>query len=114
VLEETVTENMGALEFGRVLKKHLNGEEYRDLPYEGIGDPAGSAMAQTDDKTPFMMLTQSGISAVPAPTNDFEERTTALDEPLGRLVEGLPAIVVSPTCKTLVRGLAGEYHFRGM
>jgi len=112
VLEEIVTQNMGALEFGRVLKKHLNQEDYRDLPYEAIGDPAGNAMAQTDDKTPFMMLQQSGIKAVPAPTNDFEERTTSLDQLLSRLVEGLPAIVVHSRCKTLVRGLAGEYHFR--
>ena len=69
-------------------------------------------MAQTDDSTPFMMLKESGIRAVPAPTNDFEERVTVLDELFIRLVEGLPAIVVHPRCKTLVRGLAGEYHFR--
>jgi hypothetical protein len=112
VLDEICTENMGALEFGRVLKKHLNQEDYRDLPYEAIGDPAGNAMAQTDDKTPFMMLRQSDIRAIPAPTNDFEERVTVLDELLIKLVDGHPAITIHPRCKTLVRGLAGEYHFR--
>jgi predicted glycoside hydrolase/deacetylase ChbG (UPF0249 family) len=69
-------------------------------------------MAQTDDKTPFMMLKQSDIRAIPAPTNDFEERVTVLDELLIKLVDGHPAITIHPRCKTLVRGLAGEYHFR--
>ena len=69
-------------------------------------------MAQTDDKTPFMMLKQSDIRAIPAPTNDFEERVTVLDELLIKLVDGHPAITIHLRCKTLVRGLAGEYHFR--
>jgi hypothetical protein len=42
----------------------------------------------------------------------FEERTTALDVLLTKLVGGEPAILVHPRCRVLIRGLAGEYQFR--
>jgi PBSX family phage terminase large subunit len=112
ILDELVTQNMGALKFGELLRKHLNQDQYRDLPVEYIGDPAGSAMSQTREETAFDMLRQAGLQAVPAPTNDWEERTTVLDMLLTKLVGGEPALQVHPRCKTLIRGLVGEYQFR--
>lgn len=112
VLDELVTENMGADRFGRLLRNLLN-EKYSGFEVEEItGDPAGSQMAQTRDETPFMLLEANGIEALPASTNDFEERVAALDNQLTRLVEGQPALLVDPSCTTLIRGLAGEYQFR--
>ncbi|TDG13977.1 TerL [Seongchinamella unica] len=112
VLDEICTENMSALKFGELLRDFLAKDDYRNLPFEAIGDPAGNQMAQTRDETPFDMLKQKGIRAVPAPTNDFEERTTVLDVLLTKLSEGEPAIKVHPRCKTLIRGLVGDYQFK--
>ena len=112
VLEELVTDNMGADRFGRVLRTLLN-EKYPNFVIGDItGDPAGSAMAQTRDETPFDLLEANGIDADPAHTNDFEVRVATLDNLLNRLIDGRPAIVFDPSCTTLIRGLAGEYHFR--
>jgi hypothetical protein len=112
VLSELVTENMGADKFGKLLRSHLN-EEYNGFRIEQItGDPAGSQMAQTRDETPFDLLSVNGIDALPASSNDFEERTATLDQLLTRLVNGRPAFIVDPSCTTLIRGLAGEYQFR--
>lgn len=111
VLQELVTTNMGALRFGEILRQILN-ESYPNFNVDSFGDPAGSQMAQTDDQTPFMMLERSGIYAWPAPTNEFEQRTTALDVNLRRMIEGNPAILIDPRCKTLIRGLAGAYQFK--
>ena len=112
VLEEICTVNMGADRFGPILRQVLN-ERYASFNIEAItGDPAGSDMAQTRDETPFDLLRLSGIEAQPAHTNDPEVRYATLDQFLRQLIDGQPAIVVDPSCTTLIRGLGGEYQFR--
>jgi hypothetical protein len=112
VLEEICTVNMGADRFGPILRQVLN-ERYASFNVEAItGDPAGSDMAQTRDETPFDLLRLSGIEAQPAHTNDPEVRYATLDQFLRQLIDGQPAIVVDPSCTTLIRGLGGEYQFR--
>ena len=58
------------------------------------------------------MLEQAGIYAYPTHTNDYEERTTVLDNQLRQIIDGVPAFLVDPRCRTLVKGLAGAYMFR--
>ena len=111
VLKEITTENMGALQFGQVLRDFLN-EHFAGFSMQLFGDPAGNQMAQTSDDTPFMMLERSGLEAWPAPTNDFEERTSVLDDFLARLIEGRPAILVNHSCRVVIKGLAGAYMFK--
>ncbi|TXS89072.1 TerL [Parahaliea maris] len=113
IWQELVTENMSALRFGELLKKMIGGDELlRNYQVEFTGDPAGNQQAQTRDETPFDMLRASGIYAIPAPSNDFEQRTTALDVQLTKLVAGDPAILIHPRCKTLIKGLSGAYQFK--
>ena len=111
VLKELVTFNMGAKRFGELLKVLLN-DEYSNFDVEFTGDPAGSDMAQTDDETPFDMLAISGIDAYPAYTNEPEIRFEALDSLLTKTIGGEPAIMIDPSCVTLIKGLAGAYQFR--
>lgn len=111
VLDELVTENSNAYAFGKTLNKFLN-ERYSGFAVEVYGDPAGNQMAQTSDDTPFLMLEAAGITAWPAPTNDYEERTTVLDKQLREIVQGQPAFLVHPNCVTVIKGLAGAYMFR--
>ena len=111
VLSELTSENMGAKEFGKLLKAHLN-DNYPNFKIHVYGDPAGNAMSQTSDVTPFMMLEASGIFGEPAPTNDFEERVTAVDDLLMRLTDGLPALLVHDDNRMLIKGLAGAYMFK--
>ena len=111
VLDELTTENMGALQFGKILKAFLN-EKYAGFAVEIYGDPAGNAMSQSDDSTPFAMLEASGITAWPAPTNDYEERTSVLDNQLRQIVEGRPAFLIDPRCIVCIKGMAGAYMFR--
>lgn len=113
ILDEFVTQNMGAFGFGELLKAHITGnDDYVNLASEFIGDPAGNQMAQTRDETSFDMLRAAGIDAIPAPSNDFDQRTSSLDHLLTKLVGGEPAIQIHPRCRTLIRGLVGEYQFK--
>lgn len=111
ILRELCTTNMGALQFGELLYRMLN-QQYSGYSIEVTGDPAGNHQAQTRDETPFDMLLAAGIDAFPAPSNDYEERTTALDERLRSIVGGQPAIMIDPECRTLIKGLAGAYQFK--
>ena len=111
VLDELCTYNTNALDFGHTLRRLLN-DKYSGYAVECTGDPAGNDMAQTRDETPMDMMAAAGVECYPAPTNDFEERTTCLDELLTQIIDGQPAFLIAHDCRTLVKGLAGAYQFR--
>lgn len=111
ILDEIVTENMGAKQLAQILKPKLH-NEYNGYKFDIFGDPAGNQQAQTDKKTPFQILNANGIPAKPAPTNDFEVRTQSVASPLSRLIDGLPGLIISPKCKMLRKALAGGYCFK--
>lgn len=111
VYHEFCTVNTSAHTFGKAFRRFLNAE-YAGFSYSAWGDPSGSNQSQTRDETPFDMLLANDIDALPAPTNDPEERYTALDSNLTKLYEGDPAILIHPRCTTLIAGLAGAYQFK--
>ena len=113
ILEEICLHNAGADKLGATVKRALNARYSGFTIAEATGDPAGTAMAQTQDETPFDLFElTSDIQAFPAHTNDPEIRYATLDAQLTALIDGKPAIVVDKGCTTLVAGLAGEYQFR--
>jgi hypothetical protein len=113
VLREICLTNAGADKLGTRVKTVLNAEFDGAKIANSTGDPAGTAMAQTRDETPFELFElKSGIPTLPASTNDPETRYAVLDDQLSKLIEGEPAILIDPSCELLIRGLAGEYEFR--
>ena len=112
ILGELCTENMGALKFGKILKTVIQ-EKFSGYTVNFWGDPAGEAMSQTRDETPFEMLAVSGIDAYPTFTNDPILRQAALDNMLMSFAgPGQPSIIIDPSCKKLIKGLNSGYHFR--
>jgi hypothetical protein len=112
--DEVVTRDMGALRFGEVLGKHIR-SIYRDHPLIITGDPAGEQRAQTDEQTPFDILSALGIEADPAHTNDVVIRRETFAKSLTRMTfQGKPGLIVGPNCPYLRRGLAGGYKYRRM
>lgn len=109
--DELISTRMGAKQFGEELH-HKCQRDYPGYEFEFWGDPAGSGAAQTDETTPFQMLRVSGIDARPAHTNDPEIRREAVAEPLTRLIDGVPGLVISPRCKITRKGMAGAYCYR--
>lgn len=112
ILDELVTEDMGAARFGVELKNLLN-DRYGGFEVEGWGDPAGEQRSQTDEQTPFMILQKAGIPVVPAPTNDFTLRREAVAKRLSNLaLDGQPQLLISPRCIKLRKAMAGGYKYR--
>lgn len=113
-IDELVTEDMGALTFGRLLKEKLV-REYQGHKFEIYGDPAGEGRAQTDEVTPFQILAAQGINAVPAYTNDYSIRREAVASTLMRMdFAGNTGFVIGPKCQILRKGMAGGYKYKRM
>ena len=108
---ELVADRMGISSFADQLKPMLQGL-YQGWEFEIYGDPAGTELSQTDEKSPFMILNQKGIPAVPAwSNNDPTLRREALAVPLRRLIDGKPGFLISnaPTIRT---GLMGGFCYK--
>ena len=112
VIDEFVTEDMGAVRFAGMLATKLK-SEYVGQHVEGWGDPAGEQRAQTDERTPFDIVQGQGLPVSPAPTNDFTLRREAVAGLLLRMtMTGRPALVIHPRCRVLRKAMQGGYYYR--
>jgi hypothetical protein len=111
IFHEFCAKDMGAVQFGKVLKQEIGTLGLKgDIVF--WGDPAGSWKTQTDERTYFDILKQEGIIVRPSPGLRFEPRRQAMLSILQRLIDGSPALILSPSCKLLRRGFNGGYIFR--
>lgn len=114
IFDELVTEDMGAKNFGRLLKTKIN-REYPDCSFDIYGDPAGDSRAQTDETTPFEILDAQGVSACPTYTNDPIIRIEAVAAPLTRMdFSGNPGFLLGPKAIMIRKAMAGGYKYKRM
>lgn len=113
ILDEIVTEDMGAKRFAELCVRHI-AEKWAGFEIEtGTGDPAGDTrIADDEEKTVFKVCAANGLHLQPARTNDFTVRTTAVSSLLTQLIDGEPALRIHPRCKVLRKGMAGKYCYR--
>lgn len=110
---EYVEENMGLKQHAQNLKRLLV-DEFPGMAVERITcDPAGRAKDAHDmDSRRIIQDVFVGTTVLNAMTNDMATRLEAVDGTFRRLVNGEPAIVIDPACKTLRSACINEYHFR--
>jgi hypothetical protein len=114
VFDELVSEDMGADNFSRLLNQKIN-HEYPDNDFEIYGDPAGDQRSQTDEITPFQILSKNGVNAIPCYTNDFIIRREAVAGPMQRMdFSGNPGLLIGPKAIMYRKALAGGYKYRRM
>ena len=112
VIDELVCTDMGAQNFGRLLKQRLS-TYYSDCEVEIYADPAGDQRAQTDEITPFQILWNQGIEAWPCHTNDFTIRRETVADAMQRLTfTGEPAFLVGPKAQMCRKACAGGYKYK--
>ena len=112
ILEEFVSDGMG-------LKNHLQNvvmpvlrANYFGMPIQGgYGDPAGSQRTPTDESTCYDVLRDFGLKQImPCPTNALLPRIAAVEGLLTKMIDGEPALIISPKCVMLRKALNGGYH----
>lgn len=77
-----------------------------------IGDPAGGAKSQINDDSCFSILKKEGFQAVPAPTNAIDTRIAAVEGLLFQHIDGKPALIVDPACRSLIVGFNSGYRYK--
>lgn len=76
-------------------------------------DPAGAAKGADDiDMRMVVQHEFPGVSVVNARTNDIETRIDAGESVFRRMVNGDPAVLIHPDCKTLRAALTNKYQYR--
>lgn len=108
---ELVTDNMGIKRFAELVKGHL-AQVYPSFKLRSItGDPAGNAR-NDDENTTFDLLKAANLFARPASSNEPTLRIESVREPMRRLVDGEPGMIVHPQCRVLRKAYAGGYHYK--
>jgi hypothetical protein len=77
-----------------------------------IGDPAGAQRAQTDERSCFQEIKETGLEIRPAQTNAWLPRRDSVAWFLSKLSDGKPAFVLDPCCQVLRKGFNGGYKYR--
>ena len=113
VRHELCAKDMGIKAFGAELKRFLADKFPTGYEVEQFtGDPAGNERDGSEN-TAFDLLKASGFEmGRPASTNEVSIRIGTVNEQFGRLVEGVPALVIHPDCKMLRRACIDGYHYR--
>lgn len=113
LLFEYVETNMG-LEAHAKNFKRLLADEFPDYTIEKITcDPAGKAKGANDvDSRQIIAAEFNGVTVLNARTNEIKTRMKAVEDVLGRLVNGEPALLMDPKCKVLRAACISEYHYR--
>lgn len=111
ILSEIVTQNMGAIEFAKILLLEMRGR-YSGFKFEGWGDPAGENPNDVNDDTPIKILNAAGIPIRSAPTNNPTLRVEAVSSVLSGLIDGKPQIIIDPACSYLRKGMLGGFGYK--
>ena len=116
ILMELIGEDIGVIDFAKgwvlpVLNSDFNGH----LVSLSVGDPSGKIKSdRSGDLDMFAELKRVGLPTEPAPSNDPLVRWEAVRRMLGTLLDGHPALQLSPTCRILRKGFNGGYRYRTM
>ena len=84
--------------------------QHNEIEMRGTCDPGGTGQ-RSNEKSSYHHLLSVFPFINTARTNVFEERRIAVAARWDQLIAGEPAIVIDPTCRTLIRGCEGEYQF---
>lgn len=112
ILRALTSDGMGLLRFLRTVLKPELVNSFPGCPVLVVGDPAGTARAQTDEKTVYDILRQEKFKAVPARTNSIIARITAVEQFLTRQVDAGAGMLIDPSCKPLINALRGGYRYK--
>ena len=115
IFHELCAKDMGVEAFSKNLRDFISinlpaGAEIRKVST----DPAAEKRDEIFETKVNEYLRAEGFPVVPAPTNDQHVRREAIASPCTRMIQGKPALLIHPRCKTLINGLKGKWDYRQM
>lgn len=115
IFDEMIATGMGADRFSDEVLEHCS-KAFRgaNVTFDDLGDPAGDARAQTDERTCFEILQSKNINIVGGEQN-IAMRLESVRKPLRTLGNtGEPRLALHPRCKTIRKAFLGGYFYRRM
>lgn len=109
ILREVMGTDITIQEFGNYIKTMCK-EWYPDAQYVDYGDPAGLQKTDKSEKTSVEILASMGIF-VTSKQSTYRERKEIIERKLSTLIDGLPSLLVDESCKTIIDGFLGGYHY---
>jgi hypothetical protein len=105
--------NEGATTFAPRVKRFLE-QNYAGCTIRAVGDPKGRDKGQADDQTAYDVFAANDImvSPAPVPQNNIKTRVDTVAFTLNDNPAGVPRLVISPRCRTLITGMSGRYHLK--
>ena len=112
IIDEIVAEDLSTPAFAGEIKakiKELTTDSSQEVRI--FGDPAGDQRTpgREDKASSFKIMKNNGVIARPAPTNDPTVRIETVKQVIDRMIDGRPALLVSPKCVTLKKGFTSGY-----
>ena len=113
VLDEVTSTRAGIKQFLSVVQPYI-AQAYPDHDIEAwVVDPAGDQKGQNDLTSPIDTMMDAGVFAQKG-QQDPVMRIEAVKNQLNRMVDGNPAIMLSPKARMLRKGFTGHYQYRRM
>lgn len=113
ILSELTTkkgETIALPHFANIMKSYID-TYFQGLQLVIYGDPAGGFRDQ-QGMTAYDIFRTRGIIIRSAPTNKFEPRREAVLQPLMRMINGKPGLLLDKRCRILRKGFNGQYRYR--
>jgi len=116
ILKEIVPEDMHTSTFAREVKAaiaELQATEWQQA--KCYGDPKGDDRSANSDEelaTAYQIFRSEGVPAIKASTNDPLKRIETVNFVLERTIDGHPGVLIDPSCKILIAGFKGGYHYK--
>lgn len=116
ILREIVPDDMHTAAFAREVKAAIQALKQTEWQEAKLyGDPKGddrSANSEEDLATAYQIFRAQGVAALRASTNDPLKRIETVNLVLERSIDGHPGMLIDPSCKVLVAGFKGGYHYK--
>jgi hypothetical protein len=108
--DELTADSLGIERFSTEVLLHCS-THYQGFEFEDVGDPAGNAKSQTDEKSCFEILRGKQI-LIQGGEQTIAMRIEAVKWALRQLVSGEPMLQLDPKCKVLRKGYQGRYRYK--
>lgn len=112
ILRELMGEDITIDRFGDVVVQKLN-EWFPKASFVYYGDPAGNQKSDKGERTSIEVLATKGIS-ISTSVSTIRQGIELVSQKLTKLIDGIPALLVSRHCPILNDALLGGYHYPQM
>ena len=112
VFDELISDDIGSIEFGKIIKQYLQAN-YSQYKIASWIDPwAGDTKTQLDNKTQLKEWNKLGLHCRLSATNHPGIMVESVKTKFNTLNAGFPNLVISSKCKMLRKALNGGYQYK--